>query len=205
MTTQTLSLPYRPMHVMALSGSARKGSYNTALLRACRELAPAGMAIDIYDYSDIPPYNEDVRQQGYPDPAARFREAVRAADALVIASPEYNRSVPGMLKNAIDWASRRPDQPFHRKPIAIMGASNGALGAALANYHLRQIFVYMDARVLNGAEVMIGQAGSKFDGDGRLVDEPTREFVASHLRRLADLVEETGDRLNRQDALSRQA
>lgn len=193
------------MQVMALSGSARKGSYNTALLRACRELAPVGMAIDIYDYSDIPPYNEDVRLNGYPGPAVHFRETIRAADALLIASPEYNRSVPGMLKNAIDWASRRPEQPFYRKPIAIMGASNGALGAALANYHLRQIFVYMDARLLNGAEVMIGQAGSKFDEEGRLIDGPTRAFVADHLCRLADLVEEARARLNWQDAPSRHA
>jgi len=190
MTTAMLPLPHGAMQVMALSGSARKGSYNTALLRACRELAPAGMAIDLYDYADIPPYNEDVRLQGYPEPAARFREAIRAADAVLIASPEYNRSVPGMLKNAIDWASRRPDQPFHRKPIAIMGVSNGALGAALANYHLRQIFVYMDARLLNGPEVMIGQAGAKFDEDGRLIDAPTRDFVAAHLSRLAELIGE---------------
>ena len=177
-----------PIRVLGLSGSLRKDSYNTALLRAAQELAPEGTRIEIYDISSIPMYNEDVRTVGYPDEVARFRNAVRDADAVLIASPEYNRSVPGVLKNAIDWASRRPDQPFAGKPLAIMGASNGALGAAFANYHLRQIFVFMDARMLNGPEVMIGNAKEKFDGDGRLVHEPTRAFVADHLAKLAMLV-----------------
>jgi chromate reductase, NAD(P)H dehydrogenase (quinone) len=114
--------------------------------------------------------------------------SIRTADALLIASPEYNRSVPALLKNAIDWASRRPDQPFKDKPIAIMCVSNGSLGAAFANYHLRQIFVYLDARVLNGPEVMIGNAKMKFDAANRLTDMPTRTFVADHLRELARLV-----------------
>ena len=107
---------------------------------------------------------------------------------MLIATPEYNRSVPALLKNAIDWASRRPDQPFKDKPIAIMGVSNGALGAAFANYHLRQIFVYLEARVLNGPEVMIGNAKAKFDAARRLTDAPTRAFVADHLYKLARLV-----------------
>src|SRR5690606_29797012 len=136
----------------------------------------------------IPFYNDDVRLAGYPDAVVEFREAVRAADGVLIASPEYNRSVPGVLKNAIDWASRRPDQPFAGKPMAIMGVSNGALGAAFANYHLRQIFVFMDARTVNGPEVMIGGARTKFDDSLNLVDEPTRRFVADHLEKLAALI-----------------
>jgi chromate reductase len=176
------------LRVLAFSGSLRKHSYNTALLRAAQKLAPAGMTIEIYDLSAIPMYNEDIRQDsGYPQTAAQLRDDIRTADAVLIASPEYNRSVPAVLKNAIDWASRRPDQPFKDKPIAIMGVSNGALGAAFANYHLRQIFVYLDARMLNGAEVMIGNAKPKFDDAGQLTDQPTRDFVASHLQRLYTL------------------
>lgn len=177
----------RPLRVLGLSGSLRRHSYNTALLRAARELAPPAMTIDLYDLSPIPMYNDDIRAAGYPPTVLKLREDIRTADAILIASPEYNRSVPALLKNAIDWASRRPDQPFKDKPIAIMGVSNGALGAAFANYHLRQIFVYLDAKLVNGAEVMIGNAKLKFDEAGRLTDEPTRLFVASHLQKLAAL------------------
>jgi chromate reductase, NAD(P)H dehydrogenase (quinone) len=178
----------RQIRVLAMSGSQRCDSYNTALLRATQDLALPAMAIEIYDLAPLPMYNDDLRNTGYPPPVAHLRESIRIADALLIASPEYNRSVPALLKNAIDWASRRPDQPFKDKPIAIMGVSNGALGAAFANYHLRQIFVYLDARVLNGPEVMIGNAKMKFDAANRLTDEPTRTFVADHLRKLASLV-----------------
>lgn len=176
------------MKILGISGSLRAGSYNTALLRAARELTPDGMEIEIFDLSSIPMYNDDVRLAGYPAEVAKFRDAIRAADGLLIASPEYNRSVSGVLKNAIDWASRPPDQPFAGKPLAIMGVSNGALGAAFANYHLRQIFVYMNARMLNGPEVMIGEAKVKFDALLNLVHEPTRAFVADHLRKLGELV-----------------
>jgi chromate reductase len=182
----------RPIRVLAMSGSQRRQSYNAALLRAARDLALPAMTIEIYDLASIPIYDDDIRVAGYPSTVAHLRDRIRAADALLIASPEYNRSVPALLKNAIDWASRRPDQPFKDKPIAIMGVSNGALGAAFANYHLRQIFVYLDARVLNGPEVMIGNAKAKFDMAGRLADEPTRTFVADHLRKLARLV--TGEK-----------
>ncbi len=177
-----------PINVIGLSGSLRSGSYNTALLRAAGELAPDLMRIEAYDISDIPLYNEDVRLAGFPEPVAKFRDAVRGADALLIASPEYNRSVPGVLKNAIDWASRGSDQPFAGKPAAFMGVSRGALGAAFANHHLRQIFVYLDAVMVNGPEVMIGGGAQKFDDTGRLVDEATRRFVAAHLEKLATLV-----------------
>jgi chromate reductase, NAD(P)H dehydrogenase (quinone) len=177
-----------PIRVLGLSGSLRQASYNTALLRAAQDLAPEGTTIEIYDLSSIPMYNDDVRLAGYPDEVARFRDAIRDADAVLIATPEYNRSVPGVLKNAIDWASRRPDQPFAGKPLAIVGASNGALGAAFANHHLRQIFVFMDARMVNGPEVMVGGARDKFDAAGNLVDEATRSFVADHLAKLTTLV-----------------
>lgn len=180
-----------PIRVVGLSGSLRSGSYNTALLRAADELAPAGMRVEAGDISDIPMYNDDVRLAGFPDPVLRLRDALRAADALLIASPEYNRSVPGVLKNAIDWASRGPDQPFAGMPIAFMGVSKGVLGAAFANHHLRQIFVYLDAVMVNGPEVMIGGGPEKFDGTGRLMDEATRGFVSAHLEKLAALVRQT--------------
>jgi chromate reductase, NAD(P)H dehydrogenase (quinone) len=179
------------IRVLGLSGSMRQNSFNTALLRAAQDLVPDDMRVELYDLSSIPMYNDDLRVSGYPLPVARLREDIRVADALLIASPEYNRSVPAVLKNAIDWASRSPDQPFKDKPIAIMGVSNGALGAAFANYHLRQIFVYMDAQVVNGPEVMIGNAKEKFDLDGRLIHEPTRAFVAAHLEKLAVLAGRT--------------
>jgi len=178
----------RHMKILGISGSLREGSFNTALLRAAQHLAPSGMEIEIFSLASIPIYNDDVRLAGFPPEVAQFREAIRSADGLIIASPEYNRSVPGMLKNAIDWASRPPEQPFAGKPIAIMGVSNGALGAAFANHHLRQIFVYMDARMVNGPEVMIGEAKTKFDASLNLVHDPTRQFVADHLKRLAAIV-----------------
>jgi len=179
------------IRVLGLSGSLRRASYNTALLRASKELAPEGMEIDIYDLSEIPIYNDDVRLAGFPPEVERFREALRQADAVLIASPEYNRSVPGVLKNAIDWASRKPDMPFAGKPLAIMGVSNGALGAAFANHHLRQIFVFMDAVMVNGPEVLVGGAKERFDEAGRLTHEPTRDFVAAHLEKLAKLTRQT--------------
>jgi chromate reductase len=187
-TDRSASGTGRRLRVLGLSGSLRKASYNTALLRAARELTPPGVRLDIHNLSSIPMYNDDVRLSGYPPSVVELREAIRESDAVLITSPEYNRSVPALLKNAIDWASRRPDQPFKDKPIAIMGVSNGALGAAFANYHLRQIFVYLDATMLNGPEVMIGHASTKFDDNGRLTDEPTRLFVAAHLERLTELV-----------------
>ncbi|MCW2241284.1 NADPH-dependent FMN reductase [Azospirillum canadense] len=169
------------VNVLGISGSLRQGSYNTALLRAAKELAPQGMTIEEFDLAPIPFYNDDVRLQGYPPSVEDLRTRIRQADALLFVTPEYNRSVPGVLKNAIDWASRAPDQPFDDKPVAIMGASMSALGTAFANHHLRQILVYLNAHMLNGPEVLVGGAASKFDAQGRLTDEATRDFVRNHL------------------------
>ncbi len=188
------------MKVLGISGSLRERSFNTALLRTTQELAPPGMEIEIFDLAPIPLYNDDVRLAGYPPEVSKFRDAIRAADGVIIASPEYNRSIPGVLKNAIDWASRPPDQPFACKPMAFMGVSNGALGAAFANHHLRQIFVYMDARMVNGPEVMIGDARSKFDASLNLVHEPTRKFVSDHLKKLAALIRTTRSSVRDPDA-----
>ena len=172
--------------VLGFAGSLRQGSYNKAALRAAVELAPAGMTIETFDLAPIQPYNEDVKQQGFPPPVQEFREKIRAADALLIVTPEYNYSIPGVLKNAIDWASRPPDQPFEGKPIAIMGASPGRLGSARAQYHLRQCFVFLNAPGHEPPEVMIAGAPQMFDEQGRLTDQPTREIIGKLLVALAE-------------------
>jgi chromate reductase len=170
------------IQVLAISGSLRKASFNTALLRAAQELAPEGMSIQIYtDLASIPPYDDDIRLAGFPPVVAALRDRVRAADALIFATPEYNRSFPGVLKNAIDWLSRPPAQPLDGKPAAVMGAGPGAIGTALANYHLRQVLSVLSVHVVPGLEVLVGGAASKFDDQGRLIDEPTREFLAKSL------------------------
>ena len=172
--------------VLGFAGSLRQGSYNRAALRAAIELAPAGMTIETFDLAPIQLYNEDVKQRGFPPPEQEFREKIRGADALLIATPEYNRGVPGVLKNAIDWASRPPDQPFDGKPTAIFGASPGMIGTAVAQYELRRYLGVLNALVMNQPSVMIGQAGQKFDEQGRLTDQATREFIGKLLVALAD-------------------
>lgn len=175
--------------VLGISGSLRSGSLNSAALRAACELAPPDMEITIADISAIPLYNDDERVRGYPASVARLREQVRAADAILFATPEYNYSIPGVLKNAIDWVSRPPEQPFAGKPAAIMGVSPGAIGTARAQYHLRQIGVFLDLRFLNKPEVMIGNSGDRFNADGQLTDVATREHVQKLLLALRAAVE----------------
>lgn len=170
------------MWILGIAGSLRHGSFNAATLRAASQLAPEGMRIEIFDIAPIPVYNEDVRQQGFPPPVAALREKIKAADGLLVVTPEYNYSVPGVLKNAIDWASRPPEQPFDGKPVGIMGASGGGFGTARAQYHLRQSFVFLNGLVMNRPEVMIPLAQNKFDANGKLTDQPTRDFIAAHLK-----------------------
>jgi chromate reductase len=173
------------MKVVAISGSLRRGSLNTAALRAAQELAPAGMTVEQALIGDLPHYNDDLRQAGYPPEVERLRSQLAGADAILFVTPEYNYSIPGVLKNAIDWASRPPSQPFDDKPVAIMGVSPGLIGTARAQYQLRQMLVFLNAHPINKPEVMIGQAASKFDGEGRLTDETTRGFVRQLLEALA--------------------
>ena len=156
------------------------------LLRAAEELAPEGVAFETFDIGRLPLYNEDVRAQGFPQPVEELREKIRAADALLFATPEYNYSVPGVLKNAIDWASRPPDQPFNGKPAAIMGASPSAQGSARAQYHLRQSCVYLNIFLVNQPEVIVTAANNRFDTGGRLVDEPTRKVVTQLMQALVN-------------------
>jgi chromate reductase len=169
------------INVLGISGSLRNGSYNTGALMAAKELAPEGMNIDVFDIAPIPLYNEDVYVKGFPPSVEKFRSRIKEADALLIVTPEYNYSVPGVLKNAIDWASRPPEQPFNGKPVAIMGASPSALGTARAQYHLRQCFIFLNGLILNTPEVMISQAHTKFDNEGKLTDEKTASHIKSFL------------------------
>jgi len=156
------------------------------LLHAAEELAPEGVSCESYDIGRLPLYNEDVRTQGFPAPVEELRGKIRAADALLFVTPEYNYSMPGVLKNAIDWASRPPDQPFDGKPAAIMGASPGMLGTARSQYHLRQSCVYLNVLPVNQPEVFVAAANNKFDANGRLDDEPTRKAVAQLMQALVN-------------------
>jgi chromate reductase len=174
------------MKVAAISGSLRKRSYNTALLRAAQELAPDDMEIDIEDISELPPYSADIQAIGIPAPALRLIDRIREADAVLIATPEYNYSIPGVLKNAIDWVSRAQDQPFNGKAVALMGAAPGILGTARAQYHLRQVFVFLNGLVMNRPEVFVNAAPSKFDDELSLVDQSTRDFLANYLVAVKD-------------------
>lgn len=171
--------------VLGFAGSLRKASTNRGLLRAAETVLPAGVSLEIFDLAPIPLYNGDVEAAGMPEPVHAFREAIRAADALLIACPEYNYSVSGVLKNAIDWASRGADQPLAGKPVAIMGASAGMMGTARAQYHLRQICVVVNLLPLNRPELFVPSAGSKFAADGTLTDESLLPRIGGLLEGLA--------------------
>jgi len=174
------------LKVLGISGSLRKGSFNTMALRAAQGLAPAGMTIETAEIGNLPLYNDDIRAAGYPPVVQAFRDKIAAADALLFVTPEYNYSISGVLKNAIDWGSRPPSQPFDGKPVAIMGASGGVLGTARAQYHLRQMCVFLNMLPVNKPEVMIGQAQTRFDAAGNLTDETTRGLVKQLLESLRD-------------------
>jgi chromate reductase len=181
------------MNILGISGSLRRASFNTAALRAAQQLAPDGVTIEMADISAIPIFNDDVRAAGMPRAVSDLAARIGAADAVLIATPEYNYSIPGVLKNAIDWISRVSPQPFQGKAVAIMGASPGAIGTARAQYDLRKVFVFLDAYVLNKPEVMIGAAGTRFDAEGNLTDEATRNFIRAQIEALRNWA----DRLRR--------
>lgn len=159
-----------PMKFVAFCGSLRKGSFNRMALHAFIERAPAGTTVETIEIGDWPLYDADVQAQGFPEKVQAAQKAMLAADGVVFASPEYNYSVSGVLKNAIDWLSRMTPQPFAGKPMVVFGASGGPLGTARAQYHLRQIMVFLDGRMVNKPEVMIGAAQTKFV-DGKFTDE----------------------------------
>jgi chromate reductase len=173
----------KPLHFVTLLGSLRKGSYNAVVARALPALAPAGVTIDqLGSVGDFPLYNADVQAEGFPPAVLAMADAITRADGVIIVTAEYNYSVPGVLKNALDWLSRLPAQPFEGKPIAIQSGSPGVIGGARAQYHLRQILVFLEAHVLNRPEVMISQINTKVDvAANAITDEATRSFITAQL------------------------
>jgi chromate reductase len=173
----------KKLTILGIAGSLRRASYNRALLHAAQELVPANATLEIFDLAGIPPFNQD-DEATPPTEVAAFKARIRAADAILSATPEYNYSIPGVLKNAMDWASRPPgDNVWAGKPVAVMGASVGRLGTVRAQYHLRQVFVTLNMYALNQPEAMISNADTLFDARGQLTDKETQ-------RRLQHLLEQ---------------
>ena len=177
-----------PIRVLGIPGSLRKDSFNGGLLRAATEMLPDGMSLEVYEIGALPLYNGDVEATGLPESVQDFQRRVEAADALLFACPEFNYSMAGVLKNAIDWGSRpspaRQVQPFDGKPVAMMGASAGVMGTARAQYHLRQTCVFLNMHPLNKPEVFVPAAQTKFDASGRLTDEAVRTRIRQLLEAL---------------------
>jgi chromate reductase, NAD(P)H dehydrogenase (quinone) len=167
----------REIYILGFAGSLRKGSYNKAILRAAAEMLPAGARLEIFDLEGIPPFNQDF-ENSPPENVKEFKAKIKAADSILIASPEYNYSIPGVLKNAIDWASRPyGDNSWNEKPVAMMSASTGAIGGARAQYHLRQTFVFLNMKPINKPEVIVTFASQKINSEGKLTDETTRKYI----------------------------
>jgi chromate reductase len=167
----------KPVRILGIAGSLRRESYNRAALRAATELVPEGATLETFELDGIPGFNQD-EEQSPPAKVLELKKRIREADAILIVTPEYNYSIPGVLKNAIDWASRPyGDSAWNGKPAAIMGASVGTIGTARAQYHLRQMMVFLNMFPINQPEVMIGNASERFDADGNLTDETTKEFI----------------------------
>lgn len=170
--------------ILGIAGSLRKGSYNRAALRAAQKLVPDNARLEIFELDGIPPFNQDLEMQP-PQAVSKLKSKVRSADAILFVTPEYNYSVSGVLKNAIDWGSRPyGDSAWEGKPAAIMGASIGMMGTVRAQYHLRQMFVFLNMYALNRPEVMIPRAADKFDAQGNLIDNDTRERIRELLSAL---------------------
>ncbi len=181
-----------PISILGIAGSLRKASYNRGALMAATELVPEGSTIEIFELDGIPGFNQD-DEKSPPEKVAELKRKIREADAILFVTPEYNYSVPGVLKNAIDWASRPyGDSAWDGKPTAIMGASVGAIATARAQYHLRQMMVFLNMFPINQPEVMIGNCADKFDEQGNLTDEKTKEFIRQLLQNLVDWTRRIG-------------
>jgi len=179
-----------PFTILGISGSLRTGSYNTATLRAAAEMAPAGVTFEMFDIGPIPLYNEDVHEQGFPESVVAFRKAIKAADALLIATPEYNYSVPGVLKNAIDVGSRPYGKSsFLGKPIGIVGNSPGALGGVCAVKHLQNIMPGIAGPIMGQPEIYLNGVGDAFDDKGQLTKEPVQKVLQQYIDAFAAFVE----------------
>ncbi len=181
----------KKIHILGFAGSLRKQSFNRALLSAAHEMAPDGATLEIFDLGGIPPFNQDLEHEP-PEKVKDFKARIRAADAILIVTPEYNYSIPGVLKNAIDWASRPyGENAFEGKPVAVMGASIGMLGTARAQYDLRRSFVFLNMYPMNQPEVMVPFAQDKVDSSGRVTDEKTRQKIRELLEGLVTWTKRT--------------
>jgi chromate reductase len=175
-----------PIAILGIAGSLRQASYNRAALRAAGQLVPEGARLDIFDLAGIPLFNQD-DEKNLPPRVVELKRSIRAADAVLLATPEYNYSMPGVLKNAIDWASRPyGDNSWDGKPVALMGASPGSLGTARAQYQLRQLFVALNMPAVNRPEVLISNAAERFDEQGNLKDESTGKQIRNLLESLVE-------------------
>jgi chromate reductase len=182
----------KQIRILGIAGSLRRESYNRAALRAATQLVPEGASIEIFELDGLPGFNED-EEQNPPAKVVELKRRIREADAILIVTPEYNYSIPGVLKNAIDWASRPyGDSAWNGKPAAIMGASIGAIGTARAQYHLRQMFVFLNMFPINQPEVMIGNASERFDAAGNLTDDTTKDFIRQLLQGLVNWTQRIG-------------
>lgn len=184
-------MPGKNLNVISICGSLRKGSYNAMVQRALPSLAPEGLTIQpAPSFADFPLYNADIQAaSGFPAPVNALADAIRAADGVIIVSPEYNFSIPGGLKNAIDWVSRLQNQPFAGKPVALQSASPGPLGGGRVQYDLRRAMVFLDAFVLNKPEIFIGGCASKLDEkSGEIKDEATRNLIKQQLTAFATFI-----------------
>jgi chromate reductase len=178
----------REVKIVGFTGSLRQKSFNKAALKAAQELVPEGAVLELIDLAAIPFLNEDIEAQGLPPAVAEFKKQLAAADALLIATPEYNFSIPPVLKNALDWASRGEELPMFGKPLAILSASPSFLGGARVQYHLRQVCVSINLEPLNKPEVFISAAHTKFDEEGHLTDARTKDAIAKLLVALVNKV-----------------
>jgi len=170
--------------ILGFAGSLRKESYNRALLQAAFEVVPKDATMEIFDLNGIPLFSQDL-ESATPEKVQEFKRKIKAADAILIVTPEYNYSMPGVLKNAIDWASRpHGDNSFENKPVAIMSASTGILGGARAQYHLRQSLVFLNMFPINKPEIFVTLAAQKFNEQGKLLDQKTGELIAQLLSNL---------------------
>jgi chromate reductase len=172
-------------NIVAICGSLRAGSFNRSLMKLAGEMMGEGMKLDVAEIRDVPFFDADVLAKGFPAPVVALRERIRKADGVLIVTPEYNFSIPGVLKNAIDWVSRGDDQPFANKPVAIMSAATGPLGGSRVQYDLRKVMLFMSALTLIKPEVFVGSAASKFAADGSCTDELTRKFASDQMAAFA--------------------
>lgn len=179
------------IHLTGISGSLRKGSYNTSLLHIAKELLPEGVTMDIFPIGDLPLYNADLdipAAKERPSSVQAFRDLLTKSSGLVIASPEYNYGIPGVLKNAIDWASRGTDSPLLQKPVAIMGATIGMWGTVRMQLDFLNIFLYLNMKPVYKPEVLIAQAQHKFDEQGNLKDDAAKDLIRQKLQALKEMI-----------------